>query len=91
MQVILKSGADTEMRAPGTGVKYVAVMSAKNGKVLYQSGAYATREQAAAMAFRIYPRHGTCSTSKAVWKDAEWQPGTTEIQQHPRKKHRVRP
>jgi hypothetical protein len=66
---------------------YIArVSSPKNGKALYQTAPYPTREEAAAVAYRARPRAKGCSTSRAYWdtKLVWWLDAHSDIRWHNR-------
>lgn len=46
---------------------FIARISAKNGRKLYETREYRTRKEAAAVAFEQRPKAMSCSTTRAVW------------------------
>jgi hypothetical protein len=49
---------------------FMARVSNRAGRKLYETAAYPTRDEATAMAFRACPKAKSCSTARAHWIEA---------------------
>lgn len=63
---------------------YIARVSAINGRKLYDTQCFDTREGAARAAFKARPKAKSCSTARAVWVESlrEWKSYGMDIQWH---------
>ena len=53
--------------------RYIARVTRRDGRKVYETIPFATREEAASVAFAVRPSAKSCSTSRASLVDGRWQ------------------
>jgi hypothetical protein len=64
--------------------RYIARLSAKNGRKIYEGDAYPTREEAVTAMWKAKPLARSCSTARAVWVEnlQRWRTYGMDIRWH---------